>query len=83
MKKILLLGLEKNTLQLIYENIDTLNKANLITGLAYVVESNKLYLIQNGVVSEYQVTLALPTSGKFDDLAISNLTIKNNTINSS
>lgn len=70
-------------LGLIYENIDTLNKANLITGLAYVVESNKLYLIQNGVVSEYQVTLALPTSGKFDDLAISNLTIKNNTINSS
>ena len=70
-------------LGLIYENIDTLNKANLITGLAYVVESNKLYLIQNGVVSEYQVTLSLPTSGKFDDLAISNLTIKNNTINSS
>ena len=70
-------------LGLIYENIDTLNKANLITGLSYVVESNKLYLIQNGVVSEYQVTLSLPTSGKFDDLAISNLTIKNNTINSS
>lgn len=70
-------------LGLIYENIDTLNKANLITGLAYVVESNKLYLIQNGVVSEYQVTLSLPTSGKFDDLVISNLTIKNNTINSS
>ena len=70
-------------LGLIYENIDTLNKAHHVTGLAYVVESNKLYLIQNGVVSEYQVTLALPTSGKFDDLAISNLTIKNNTINSS
>lgn len=70
-------------LGLIYENIDALNKANLVTGLAYVVESNKLYLIQNGVVSEYQVTLALPTSGKFDDLAISNLTIKNNTVNSS
>lgn len=70
-------------LGLIYENIDALNKANLVTGLAYVVETNKLYLIQNGVVSEYQVTLALPTSGKFDDLAISNLTIKNNIINSS
>ena len=70
-------------LGLIYENIDALNKANLITGLAYVVESNKLYLIQNKVVSEYQVTSTLPTSGKFDDLAISNLTIKNNTINSS
>lgn len=69
-------------LGLIYENIDTLNKANLVTGLAYVVETNKLYLIQNKVVSEYQVTSALPTSGKFDDLAISNLTIKNNTINS-
>lgn len=70
-------------LGLIYENIDALNKANLVTGLAYVVETNKLYLIQNKVVSEYQVTSALPTSGKFDDLAISNLTIKNNTINSS
>lgn len=70
-------------LGLIYENIDALNKANLVTGLAYVVETNKLYLIQNRVVSEYQVTSALPTSGKFDDLAISNLTIKNNTINSS
>lgn len=70
-------------LGLIYENIDALNKANLITGLAYVVETNKLYLIQNKVVSEYQVTLTLPTSGKFDDLAISNLTIKNNTVNSS
>ena len=70
-------------LGLIYENIDALNKANLVTGLAYVVETNKLYLIQNRVVSEYQVTLTLPTSGKFDDLAISNLTIKNNTINSS
>lgn len=70
-------------LGLIYENIDALNKANLVTGLAYVVETNKLYLIQNGVVSEYQVTLTLPTSGKFDDLTISNLTIKNNTINSS
>lgn len=70
-------------LGLIYENIDALNKANLITGLAYVVETNKLYLIQNRVVSEYQVTSTLPTSGKFDDLAISNLTIKNNTINSS
>lgn len=70
-------------LGLIYENIDALNKANLITGLAYVVETNKLYLIQNRVVSEYQVTSALPTSCKFDDLAISNLTIKNNTINSS
>ena len=70
-------------LGLIYENIDALNKANLITGLAYVVESNKLYLIQNKVVSEYQVASALPTSGKFDDLTISNLTIKNDTINSS
>lgn len=70
-------------LGLIYENIDALNKANLVTGLAYVVESNKLYLIQNKVVSEYQVTSALPTSGKFDDLTISNLTIKNDTINSS
>lgn len=69
-------------LGLIYENIDALNKANLVTGLAYVVESNKLYLIQNKVVSEYQVASALPTSGKFDDLTISNLTIKNNTINS-
>lgn len=75
-------------LGLIYENIDALNKANLVTGLAYVVESNKLYLIQNKVVSEYQVVSALPTSGKFDDLTISNLTIsnltiKNDTINSS
>lgn len=70
-------------LGLIYENIDALNKANLVTGLAYVVEANKLYLIQNKVVSEYQVTSTLPTSGKFDDLAISNLTIKNNTVNSS
>ena len=69
-------------LGLIYENINALNKANLVTGLAYVVESNKLYLIQNKVVSEYQVASALPTSGKFDDLTISNLTIKNNTINS-
>lgn len=69
-------------LGLIYENIDALNKANLVTGLAYVVESNKLYLIQNKVVSEYQVASALPTSGKFDDLTISNLTIKNDTINS-
>lgn len=70
-------------LGLIYENIDALNKANLVTGLAYVVESNKLYLIQNKVVSEYQVASALPTLGKFDDLTISNLTIKNDTINSS
>lgn len=70
-------------LGLIYENIDALNKANLVTGLAYVVEANKLYLIQNGIVSEYQMTSTLPTSGKFDDLAISNLTIKNNTVNSS
>lgn len=70
-------------LGLIYENIDALNKANLVTGLAYVVETNKLYLIQNKVVSEYQVTSTLPTSGKFEDLTISNLTIKNDTINSS
>lgn len=70
-------------LGLIYENIDSLNKASLITGLAYVVETNKLYLIQNGIVSEYQVTSTLPTSGKFDDLTINNLTIKNDTINSS
>ncbi len=70
-------------LGLIYENIDALNKANLVTGLAYVVEANKLYLIQNKVVSEYQVESALSTSGKFDDLTISNLTIKNDTINSS
>lgn len=70
-------------LGLIYENINALNKANLVTGLAYVVESNKLYLIQNKVVSEYQVTSTLPTSGKFEDLTISNLTIKNDTINSS
>ena len=69
-------------LGLIYENIDALNKANLVTGLAYVVEANKLYLIQNKVVSEYQVTSSLPTSGKFDDLTISNLTIKNSTIDS-
>lgn len=69
-------------LGLIYENINALNKANLVTGLAYVVESNKLYLIQNKVVSEYQVASALPASGKFEDLTISNLTIKNNTINS-
>lgn len=69
-------------LGLIYESIDALNKANLVTGLAYVVEANKLYLIQNKVVSEYQVASALPTSGKFDDLTISNLTIKNDTINS-
>lgn len=70
-------------LGLIYENIDSLNKAGLITGLAYVVETNKLYLIQNKVVSEYQVASTLPTSGKFDDLTINNLTIKNDTINSS
>lgn len=70
-------------LGLIYENINALNKANIVSGLAYVVESNKLYLIQNGVVSEYQIASTLPTSGKFDDLTISNLTIKNDTINSS
>lgn len=70
-------------LGLIYKNIDALNKANIVSGLAYVVESNKLYLIQNGVVSEYQIASTLPTSGKFDDLTISNLTIKNDTINSS
>lgn len=69
-------------LGLIYENIDALNKANLITGLAYVVESNKLYLIQNGVVSEYQVISDLPPSGKFDDLTIGNISIKENTITS-
>ena len=70
-------------LGLIYENMDALNKAGLITGLAYVVESSKLYLIKNKTITEYQVTSTLPTSGKFDDLTISNLTIKNNTINSS
>lgn len=70
-------------LGLIYENMDALNKAGLITGLAYVVESSKLYLIKDKTITEYQVTSTLPTSGKFDDLTISNLTIKNNTINSS
>ena len=69
-------------LGLIYENMDALNKAGLVTGLAYVVESSKLYLIKDKTITEYQVTSTLPTSGKFDDLTISNLTIKNNTINS-
>ncbi len=69
-------------LGLIYENMDALNKAGLITGLAYVVESSKLYLIKDKTITEYQVTSTLPTSGKFDDLTISNLTIKNNTIDS-
>lgn len=69
-------------LGLIYENVDALNKAGLVTGLAYVVESNKLYLIQNGVVSEYQVVSDLPSSGKFDDLTIGNISIKENTVNS-
>ena len=69
-------------LGLIYENMDALNKAGLVTGLAYVVESSKLYLIKDKTITEYQVTSTLPTSGKFDDLTINSLTIKNSTIDS-
>lgn len=69
-------------LGLIYENVDALNKAGLVTGLAYVVESGKLYLIKDKTITEYQVTSTLPTSGKFDDLTINSLTIKNSTIDS-
>lgn len=59
-----------------YESLESLNQAAIDTGLVYVKESNKLYVVTNGVASEYQVA----TSNTFDSLTIGDITITKNSI---
>lgn len=63
---------------LYYNSIEDVNKSQLQAGLVYVKDTNKVYLINSGVISEYQV--ALPD--KFEELTIGNINIKENNINS-
>ena len=65
---------------LYYNTLEDVNKSQLQAGLVYVKDTNKIYLINAGVVSEYQVVL--PSTGKFEELTIGNINIKNNNINS-
>ena len=65
---------------LYYNTLDDVNKSQLQAGLVYVKDTNKIYLINTGIVSEYQVVL--PSTGKFEELTIGNINIKNNNINS-
>lgn len=65
---------------LYYDTLDNVNKSQLQAGLVYVKDTNKIYLINAGVISEYQV--ALPSIGKFKELTIGDINIKKNSINS-
>ena len=61
-----------------YDTLDTLNTAGIDTGIAYVKETNKLYLITSGNVAEYQMTL--PST--YTDLTIGEISISKTTIQS-
>ena len=63
---------------LYYDTLDDVNKSQLQAGLVYVKDTNKIYLINAGIVSEYQVVLP----SKFEELTIGNINIKKNNINS-
>lgn len=63
---------------LYYNTIEDVNKSQLQAGLVYVKDTNKVYLINAGAVTEYQV--ALPD--KLEELTIGNVNIKENNINS-
>lgn len=66
---------------LYYDTLDQVNQAQIQAGLIYVKDTNKLYLINEGTIAEYQVAASLPNTGKFDELTIGNITIKNSVIN--
>ena len=66
---------------LYYDTLDQANQAQIQAGLIYVKDTNKLYLINEGTIAEYQVTASLPNTGKFDELTIGNINIKNSIIN--
>ena len=68
---------------LFYNTLEDVTNSKIQSGLIYVKDTNKLYLVKDGNVNEYQVTSSLPSSGKFDDLTIGNISIKENSINSS
>lgn len=61
-----------------YDTLDALNTAGITTGIAYVKEANKLYLITSGNVAEYQMTL--PST--YTDLTIGEISISKTTIQS-
>ena len=66
---------------LYYDTLDQVNQAQIQAGLIYVKDTNKLYLVNEGVVTEYQVVASLPSTGKFDELTIGNINIQGNVIN--
>lgn len=67
---------------LFYNTLEDATNSKIQYGLIYVKDTNKLYLVKDGNINEYQVISDLPSSGKFDDLTIGNISIKENTINS-
>lgn len=67
---------------LFYNTLEDATNAKIQSGLIYIKDTNKLYLAKDGNINEYQVISDLPSSGKFDDLTIGNISIKENTINS-
>lgn len=67
---------------LFYNTLEDATNAKIQSGLIYIKDTNKLYLVKDGNINEYQVISDLPSSGKFDDLTIGNISIKENTINS-
>lgn len=66
---------------LYYDTLDQVNQAQIQAGLIYVKDTNKLYLINEGTITEYQVAASLPSTGKFDELIIDNINIQGNIIN--
>lgn len=67
---------------LFYDTLEDATNSKIQYGLIYVKDTNKLYLVKDGNINEYQVVSSLPSSGKFDDLTIGNISIKENNINS-
>lgn len=67
---------------LFYDTLEDATNSKIQYGLIYVKDTNKLYLVKDGNINEYQVVSNLPSSGKFDDLTIGNISIKENNINS-
>ena len=68
---------------LFYDTLEDATNSKIQYGLIYVKDTNKLYLVKDGNINEYQVVSNLPSSGKFDDLTIGNINIKENSVNSS
>lgn len=63
-----------------YDTLDQINESQIQAGIVYVKDTNKLYLINDGVTTEYQVVSSLPDAGEFKELTVGDISISKDNI---